>query len=137
MLIQISKTFTRYSYYKYRSIGVTMENHNHQALIQKLLDCALACEHCATACLNEQDVTSMAACIKLDRDCADICLQAARLLQRESAIGHQYLVICEEICRMCGDECAKHEHEHCRQCARACVVCADACHEHHQPVTQD
>jgi hypothetical protein len=114
-----------------------MENHNHQALIQKLLNCALACEHCATACLNEHDVNAMAACIKSDRDCADICLQAARLLQRESAIAHQYLVICEEVCRICGEECGKHEHEHCRQCADACIICADACHEHHQPITQD
>lgn len=114
-----------------------MENHDHTTLIQKLLDCVLACENCATACLNEENVKDMAACIKLDRDCADICAQAARLLKRDSAIAHQYLVLCEEICRLCGDECAKHHHMHCQQCAAACHECAEACHAHHEPITQD
>lgn len=114
-----------------------MENHNHEALISKLLDCALACENCASACLQEDDVKAMAACIKLDRDCADICIMGARLLKRGSDVAHQFLVLCEEICRMCGEECNRHEHWHCKDCAAACIACADACHEHHQPVTQD
>ena len=114
-----------------------MENHDHSALIQKLLDCALACENCATACLHEEDVAAMVRCIALDRDCADICIEAARLLKRNSEIGHQYLVLCEEICRMCADECGIHQHEHCQQCTVACKACAEACHAHHQPITQD
>lgn len=114
-----------------------MKNHDHSALIQKLLDCALACENCAAACLLEDNVVAMTKCISLDGDCADICIQAARLLQRNSDIGHQYLVLCEEICRMCGAECGKHDHDHCRHCAEACNICAEACHAHHQPITQD
>lgn len=114
-----------------------MENHDHTALIQKLWDCVLACENCATACLGEDDVKDMTACIKLDRDCADICAQAARLLKRGSVIAHQYLLLCEEICRLCGEECGKHHHDHCQQCAKACMECADACHAHHEPITQN
>lgn len=114
-----------------------MENLKYQELIQTLLNCALACENCATACLQEEDVKMMVPCIRLDRDCADLCLQAARLLQRSSDIALQYLLLCEEICRKCGDECAQHEHDHCRQCAQACRTCADACHAHHQAITQD
>ncbi|MCJ8208296.1 four-helix bundle copper-binding protein [Mucilaginibacter sp. RS28] len=113
------------------------QQHHHQELIQTLLDCVLACENCATACLHEEMVKEMAGCIMLDRDCGDICSQAARLLQRNSAIAHQYLVICEEICRMCAEECGKHDAEHCQLCAEACTRCAEACHAHHEPVTQD
>jgi hypothetical protein len=113
-----------------------MLHENHQKLIQKLIDCALSCENCATLCLKEENVSMMSCCISLDRDCADICTQAARLLKRDSEIGHQYLLLCEEICRMCGDECGKHEHEHCKECAQACKICADACHEHHELITQ-
>ncbi|WP_295770788.1 four-helix bundle copper-binding protein [uncultured Mucilaginibacter sp.] len=109
----------------------------HEDLVQKLLNCALACESCATACLHEDDVQMMTRCITLDRDCADICLLAARLLQRDSGLALQYLLICEEACRLCADECAKHEHDHCKRCAEACRECAEACHAHHQPVTQD
>ncbi|MBS7564368.1 four-helix bundle copper-binding protein [Mucilaginibacter sp. Bleaf8] len=109
----------------------------YQDVIQKLIDCALACENCASACLQEEDVKMMAGCIRLDRDCADICSQAARLLQRQSDIALQYLLLCEEICRQCAAECGKHQHDHCQQCALACLVCAEACHAHHQPVNQN
>ncbi|RLJ77639.1 uncharacterized protein DUF326 [Pedobacter alluvionis] len=118
-------------------ITTDMETRNNHALIQALLDCALACEHCASSCLKEEDINMMIDCIKLDRDCADICTQAARLLQRDSVIAHQYLLLCEEICRLCAAECSKHDHEHCRQCAVACEECADACHANHEPINQD
>lgn len=114
-----------------------MENHDHSALIKKLLACVKACENCATACLNEQEVKPMVRCISLDRDCADICSQTARLLERRSEIAHQYLLLCEEICRMCAEECGMHDHQHCQRCAAACRECAEACREHHQPITQD
>lgn len=114
-----------------------MENHNHTALISKLLACFAACENCATECLKEEDVKMMAGCIALDRDCADICSEAARLLQRNSVIAHQYLLLCEEICRLCAAECSKHQHQHCQDCAKACMECAEACHAHHEPITQD
>ncbi len=104
-----------------------MENQQHQELIRTLLECALTCENCATACLQEEDVKMMARCIALDRDCADICLQAARLLQRNSEVSKEFLQVCEKICRLCAGECSKHQHEHCQRCAQACRSCADAC----------
>ena len=105
-------------------------------LIQQLLECSLACENCAASCLNEENVEDMKNCIILDRDCADICLQAARLLQRNSVIGRQFLLICEEICRLCAGECGKHPSGHCQQCANSCRSCAEACHEYHEPISQ-
>jgi len=124
---------------KYSVIKLSnMETRNNHALIQALLDCAMACEHCGSSSLKEeQDINMMIECIKLNRDCADICTQAARLLQRDSVIGRQYLLLCEEICRLCAEECSNHDHEHCRQCAVACEECADACHANHQPIEQD
>lgn len=113
-----------------------MDMNSNQTLIQQLLDCAITCEACATACLNEENVTGMRQCIRLDRDCADICTLAARLLQRDSAIARQYLLLCEEICRMCAEECGRHDHDHCRRCAEACTNCANACHENHESILQ-
>jgi len=99
----------------------------HQELLQQLTDCALTCEACANACLNEENVNMMARCIELDRDCADLCFQAARLIQRESEILEDYLSMCARICRLCAEECAKHNHDHCRVCAEVCEACATAC----------
>lgn len=45
----------------------------HQTLLDALNACVAACENCAAACLQEEDVRMTARCIALDRDCADIC----------------------------------------------------------------
>lgn len=114
-----------------------MEFENNNGLVQTLVDCAMACEHCAASCLQEPDMKKMAHCIGLDRDCADICTLAARLIRRNSPIATQYLLLCEEMCRLCAAECSKYDHNHCQQCAKACLDCAEACHENHQPIHQD
>ena len=101
--------------------------HKHSALIQQLLDCATACENCAASCLDEQDVTPMAHSIEINRDCAEICYLAAKLLTRDSEFAHELLALCEK-------ECSKHEHEHCKICAEKCKKCAEACHAHHGKV---
>lgn len=107
----------------------------HSELINTLLQCAQACEKCMAACLEEKDVTAMAHCIELDRDCAEICFLGAKLLMRDAEVAHQYLVVCEEACRLCAEECSLHEHEHCQRCAEACRRCQQACHEHHGQAT--
>jgi hypothetical protein len=101
---------------------------SHKELQQRLIQCALICEDCETACLNEENIDLLARCIELDRDCADICLLGARLIHRDSEIAEEFLSLCENMCRMCAEECRKHNSEHCKACAEACEACADACH---------
>ena len=105
--------------------------HPHTDLINILMECAIACEKCMSACLEEKNVTMMAHCIELDRDCAEVCLLGAKLLLRDSEIAHSYLLVCEEACRRCAEECSMHEMEHCKRCAEACRRCEEACHHHH------
>jgi hypothetical protein len=106
-------------------------NESSQAVVQQLLECAIACEHCATSCLNEENVEMMTRCIELDRDCADTCLHTAKLVTRGSEIADVILAACEKICRLCAEECKKHNNDHCQLCAEICDRCAQACHEHH------
>lgn len=40
---------------------------------------------CSDACLDEQDVAVMRLCIRLDRDCADACEAAFRVMSRWGA----------------------------------------------------
>lgn len=86
-----------------------------------------ACEHCATACLNEKEVAMMTRCIELDRSCADMCSFAAREMARGSEFAEQVCQLCAEICAACGEECGKHRMDHCQECAEACQACAEAC----------
>ena len=70
----------------------------------------------------------MAACIKLDMDCAQICEITAAFISRGSDHAEHLKKECAEICRKCAEECGKHSHhEHCRECAEACRKCAEAC----------
>ena len=106
-----------------------MSHQTNQAAITALNECATVCNHCFSACLAEQDVTMLAACINLDRDCADICQVVSSFLSRGSEHGKHLLKECIEICEKCAAECEKHahHHEHCKQCAEACRRCAEAC----------
>jgi hypothetical protein len=106
-----------------------MSHHEHQSCIDACLRCAQECEHCATASLDEQDLASMAECIRLDRDCADICFLAAAYMSRGSQFTEEICSICAEICDACGAECRKHKVDHCQRCADECERCAEECRQ--------
>jgi len=107
-----------------------MAHERNQALIDSLNNCATECGHCATACLNEEDVKMLARCIKLNIDCADVCRLTTSLLSRGSEHGYHLVKECAEICDACAEECEKHSHmEHCRKCAEVCRHCAEECRQ--------
>jgi hypothetical protein len=104
-----------------------MAHQQHQSCVDACNACADACDHCSTACLKEQDVRMMARCIALDMDCAAICRLAAGYMSRDSEFAKQLCRQCADVCQACGEECAKHQHEHCQACATACRQCAEEC----------
>ena len=99
----------------------------YQNILAALAHCIAACEFCSDACLDEDDVKMMVPCIRLDRDCADICRLTAAYIARNSPHAPHVMRECIEICQKCHDECAKHQHDHCQACAKACQECLDAC----------
>jgi hypothetical protein len=104
-----------------------MAHQTDQACVAACNACADACDHCAAACLREADVTPMARCVALDIDCAAICRLAVGYMARGSRFARQLCQVCAEVCEACGEECAKHPHDHCQACAQACVDCAREC----------
>ncbi len=90
-------------------------------------NCAEECERCATACLSEPDVAAMIDCIKLDRDCADLCRLVAAFAARDSRFASSLANLLSIVCQACADECSRHEMRHCQVCAGACRSCAAAC----------
>ena len=98
-------------------------------------DCAEACTICADACLGEKAVSDLTQCIRLNLDCADLCLAAARIASRRTGssetVIRQTLEACAEACRLCGEECDRHaeKHGHCRTCADICRRCLQACQD--------
>ena len=107
-----------------------MSHQHNPELLAALHKCADECNHCATACLEEEDVKMLAKCISLDMDCAQICSLTASLIARGSEHGKHLLKECAEVCKACADECENHAAmgmEHCKKCAEACRACAEAC----------
>ena len=110
-----------------RSEDFPMPTSAHQACIDACIRCAQACENCHDACLQEKDVAKMAECIRLDKDCSEICWTAAAFMSRGSRFMQDLCRVCAEICEACGAECRKHKMDHCQQCADACDRCAEEC----------
>jgi len=106
-----------------------MSHEQNRGLVDALAKCIAECNHCVTACLDEQDVKMLVRCIKLDMDCAAICELAISFVSRGSEHAQHILDECAEICEACAEECEKHSHmDHCRKCAEACRSCAELCH---------
>jgi len=104
-----------------------MKKQPYAELIESLKECIDACNRCFDACLNEENVKMMADCIRLDRECADVCSFLEQAITRHSPFVEELINLCAVICQACGDECRKHTHDHCQKCADVCLMCADAC----------
>ncbi len=100
----------------------------YHACIEACVECWIACEMCSDACLDEENVQQMVRCIRLDRDCAEMCQAAVRAMVRGGEMAAEICRACAERCEACAEECERHEHhEHCRICAEACRRCAVEC----------
>ena len=106
--------------------GSASKNH---ACLEACVECLVACEMCSDACLDEKNVAMLAMCIRLDRDCAEACAAAIRVMARGGPLTAELCSACADACDACAAECEKHaaHHEHCRICAEACRKCAEEC----------
>src|SRR5688572_13618210 len=82
------------------------------ACIQACLDCAAACTSCADACSAENDAKILARCIRLNADCADVCLATSRVVARQTepdpGLIRAVLDACIAACTACAAECERH-----------------------------
>jgi hypothetical protein len=95
--------------------------------IQACLDCVTACEACQQACLAMPAAAQMADCIRLNRDCADLCLLAFSWMSRGTHLATLLCETCGIVCDYCASECENHQVGHCQACAEACRHCAAVC----------
>ena len=80
--------------------------------IEECYSCAQTCTSCADACLAEDNVKSLAQCIRLNLDCADVCNITGRMATRRTGSDEEVILrmleTCAAACRLCGEECEKH-----------------------------
>lgn len=103
--------------------------------IEECYRCAQTCISCADACLAEDMVQELRQCIRLNLDCAHVCVAAGDLGARRTGSNESAIIAilqaCETASRLCAEECERHasQHEHCRICAEHCRRCEEACRE--------
>jgi hypothetical protein len=106
--------------------------------IEACYDCEQACTQCADDDLGEQGkLEQLAKCIRLNLDCADICLATGHVVSRQTEydanVTRSILEACVQACKSCGDECERHAREgmgeHFQVCAEQCRRCQQACEE--------
>lgn len=103
--------------------------------IEECYSCAQSCTSCADACLAEEMVDQLRQCIRLNLDCADVCVTSGNLATRRTGSNEGVILAnleaCAQTCRVCAEECERHssKHEHCRICAESCRRCEQACRE--------
>ena len=101
----------------------------HALAVRHAMFCAAICTSCADACSAEN--MDMRQCIRTCLDCADVCDATFKLATRRTgsneALLQEMLQLCITACDICAEECARHDHEHCRICAEMCRECARDC----------
>lgn len=113
--------------------GAAFDDTALQACLAACLECVATCTTCADACTAEDDPKVLVRCIRLNSDCADLCVATARILGRQSepsvTVVRGAIDACARACLECATECEHHAAHmtHCRICAEACRSCAEAC----------
>jgi hypothetical protein len=96
--------------------------------IDQCTKAAIACERCMAQSLSDGHMaSSMEKCIRLCRDCADICIVTVKFIARDSPFNKKLLKLCATICALCAKECERHPEKHCQDCAKECRLCAEHC----------
>jgi hypothetical protein len=102
--------------------------------------CEFACLACAEACLSGVELEKLGTCVRLNLDCAEICL-ATRTLVAEALLFaprlvHAQLMVCARLCASCEAECRRLgvPRDFFSVCARACAHCETLCFETSQQV---
>jgi hypothetical protein len=97
--------------------------------------CEFACLACAEACLGDIDLPRLKHCVRLNLDCAEVCL-ATRMLVSEALLAAPRLVlaqlmVCARLCASCEAECRRFglPSDRFSACAHACAHCEELCRE--------
>lgn len=104
-----------------------MKQNPYQECIEICLECMNACNYCYVSSLKEYDLAMLRECIRINRECAAICMFAAEAISRDTMFAAGICGLCAKVCDACVEECGKHEHGHCQKCADVCQKCAEVC----------
>jgi hypothetical protein len=75
--------------------------------------------------IKEDHVNVMVECIRLERECADICAYLQQAIGKGSRLFQSWRL--KFVPRFVEMNVKKHDHEHCQKCAEACLRFLEVC----------
>ncbi|KAB2898293.1 MAG: four-helix bundle copper-binding protein [Kofleriaceae bacterium] len=94
---------------------------------------AQACMACSDICLAVEDARLLIKCVRLNSDCADLCVATGWMLSREPHPDREtmqrQIEACAKACQETAAECERLAtlYPHTKVCAAACKRCVAAC----------
>jgi hypothetical protein len=94
---------------------------------------AQACMACSDICLAVEDTRLLIKCVRLNGDCADLCVATAWMLSREPHPDRdtmqKQIESCTRVCQETAAECERLAtiYPHAKVCAAACKRCVASC----------
>ena len=106
----------------------------NKAAIATCQSCANICNRCSDDMIGMESHDNrelMARCVRLCRDCADVCSLSANWMSRSSILSNKICRVCAEVCTVCAEACEEHAPHHalCGPCAAECRKCVAVCLE--------
>ena len=103
-----------------------------EACMKECARCAKECESCFNHCAHmvAEGKKEHLRTLKTSVDCADFCVDAAKMMARHGPFMTLMCDACAKACDACGAECEKFPtDEHMKRCGQACRDCAKACRD--------
>ncbi|MCL9660109.1 four-helix bundle copper-binding protein [Paenibacillus hunanensis] len=103
--------------------------HQYRPYIEACVEAMNACNLSYVSNLKQYDLEKLCDCIRVNRDCAEVCSFTIQALSQGNAFAAEIAGLCAKACEACIAECSKHEQTHCQDCVEACRRCAEMCRE--------
>lgn len=101
----------------------------YRPYIEACVEAMNACNLSYVSNLKQYNLETLGDCIRVNRDCAEICSFTVQALSQGNAFSKQLAELCAKACEACINECSRHQQTHCQECVAACRKCAEMCYE--------
>jgi len=101
----------------------------HGDCLKACNDCAVICNETFHYCLEHLKVGHKEhdRSAQLTIDCQEFCRLSAELIARESVMLGLACSACADACKVCAEECGRHNDAQMKECFDACRACEKAC----------
>lgn len=112
-----------------------VESPQQRQVVDSIARAIQTCEWCADQCIQDAN-PSMIECIRLCEDVSELGETLLTLVPRNSRYAQSVLQTFEQAVQACGQECGRHQTNHCQECAEVLGRTAQSLQQFQAPAPQ-